>query len=594
MSPMQPSCNCRFLPQVKKRDDKQRTARGAGGRQQRVAELQSNEEKLAVVREAIKRAKDIAEAEEAQLSVWQKMHEREALRQDILKKAREKKKKMEEDLRVAAAASLAKQEDDERRAAAELEKRRQQQEELGRQAEAALIAQEEWQVERQVQDEEDRKAAAKERLQRVEEKLRRAEERMAAKARPRPRRGFKGRPLSASSSTQPPLPPPADGRGSDGAAEETVLPADPDLAMTDAADLHGEEKRDEDDQPGAGAGFDHVGAEEEAGQNVSTADAEIAVAAASSEVEAEKVKPASAAASTSKYIDAAARAALMRRYGEQTLRSERLKGQVTTNPRLGRALKRLDKLKRLNLPADDESAETVEEMEGGKATAEPGPSTAMSEAEAEPSAPDSDAGAAEPEHVRQSGRDASAEEEVEPAGPVAVDAGAGPPLEEASLPEAAAAQEEEEKEEEEGTELQNARPGEPPPPPPPLPPTEVRLAPDGTPLPPEAPPLPLGGPIAGRPAVRKGLRRRGRKATSRPMSSVSKAAPEDLLLEEKAATALITQARPPELFLASCPACPASSLFTARFPRRSRLIRCSSDLHALARLFHFRSPPEPH
>jgi hypothetical protein len=147
-------------------------------------DITGDEHKLKVIEAAMKRAKEIAEAEAAQFSVWQKMQERETLRAEMLKKAREKKKRREEEIAARSAAEEA--------ATAEEEQLREEEDEkLARRAEEALVKAEEWEVEQVAQGEEARKAAARERLARVEEKLRRAEERMAAKAKPRPRRGLK-------------------------------------------------------------------------------------------------------------------------------------------------------------------------------------------------------------------------------------------------------------------------------------------------------------------------------------------------------------------------------------------------------------------
>lgn len=89
----------RLWPQMKKRYAKHR-ARGGDGRAQHMLDLQRNEEKIRVVQEAMRRARDIAEAETAQRTVWQQMHEREAMRQEILQKAREKKQRLEAELEV--------------------------------------------------------------------------------------------------------------------------------------------------------------------------------------------------------------------------------------------------------------------------------------------------------------------------------------------------------------------------------------------------------------------------------------------------------------------------------------------------------------
>lgn len=159
----------------------------------------------------MKRAKEIAKAEAAQFSVWQKMQEREALRAEMLKKAREKKKRIEEEV----AASVAEEEAAAVATAAEDAA-------LAAAAEEALLKKEEWHRNKTALDEEARKAAARERLAKVEEKLRRAEERMAAKALPRPRRGFK-RSHSAKAETAEPA---VDAHGSE-ASPGPLSVADP-------------------------------------------------------------------------------------------------------------------------------------------------------------------------------------------------------------------------------------------------------------------------------------------------------------------------------------------------------------------------------
>lgn len=85
--------------QVKRRG-KPAGARGGMGRKKHMHDLKSNEEKVRLVQEAMKRARDIAEAEAAQLAVWQQVQDRDALRQDILNKARDRKKRLEEELKV--------------------------------------------------------------------------------------------------------------------------------------------------------------------------------------------------------------------------------------------------------------------------------------------------------------------------------------------------------------------------------------------------------------------------------------------------------------------------------------------------------------
>ena len=93
--------------QVKKRDlGKAGLARGGKGRSRHMEDLKNNADKIKLVQEAMKKAREIQEAEAAQFDVWKKVQEREALRQDILKKAREKKKRAEEDQKVRLGAPL--------------------------------------------------------------------------------------------------------------------------------------------------------------------------------------------------------------------------------------------------------------------------------------------------------------------------------------------------------------------------------------------------------------------------------------------------------------------------------------------------------
>lgn len=219
---------------------------------------------------------------------------------------------------------------------------------------------------------------------------------------------------------------------------------------------------------------------------------------------------------------AAGRAGFMRRYGQQTLTSDKLKGAVTTNPRLSRAMKRLDKLKALP---------------GG------GEPQAPTEAEAEAKATDTVAA--------ESAASTSFETNVGPDGSTPLPLGSGQdgtplPPGSPSRPSRRA-----------GGSGRSALEGPtlPPQPParpailngPPLPPPPAaHLAPDGTPLPP--PPAarlapdgtPLPPPEGVRP--RKPKRRKGSSlASSRPMTARSRAAPEDPMLEEQAALALIEQ-----------------------------------------------------
>lgn len=370
-------------------------------------------------------------------------------------------------------------------------KRQEEAEEIARKAELALIAQEDWRVKSEATTAEARKAAARERLARVEEKLRLAEERMATKAGPRPRRGFKARPQSAesrpqsaSSSTNRGLDSP--GLPAQGLHEAALAPPGSDVTgFRDSEDVAanppGAEPIEVGDAVPGGQDGKHVAVD--------------------------------------KYAEeAVGRSALMRRYGKQTLRAKQLDGQHVDNPRLGRAMKRLELLKRLNLADDDEAHAIPQEGSKEESTAAHSDKEDSRPNEAAPEniVEGSDMGprgAPLPPPVQGNGRPSRRTRGS--ATPAGDDPTPNP------LPE------------------QNQDPDGGP-----TPPQNLLLAPGGAPRPPGPPLAPDGTPLPDAPPPvrpRKGRRWAKPQATSRPMSAASKAAPEDLLLEQEAAKALLTQ-----------------------------------------------------
>ena len=386
----------------------------------------------------------------------------------------------------------------------------------------ALIAAEEWQVKQDMETEQARKAAAKARLARVEEKLKRAEERMAARTGPRPRRGFKPRPLSAAAREK-------QGEGDAGGSEQAPESPASSANITAAEDkaLSGPKVTEKDSETGSPAGAESEAPEAPSGDGQEgegrqgEQDNEAKDDADKEEEREAEVKFAQAVVGRSK---------LMKRYGDQTLKSNKL----------NRAMERLEKLKRLNLPEDEEAGAEAGGKESKDHIKEP---EAADEA---PGAAPEDLGPGAlppPPPPRGRGRPASRKAKAAAAAgihpPPPPPDGAPPPP--PPLPPRLETHVEEEHEEHEEHEEQEPQP---------LPPEDssegpARFGPDGTPLPmshlvaPDGTPLPGAAALPGkRPKVR---RRRGKQATSRPMSAASKAAPEDLALEEAAATALVSQ-----------------------------------------------------